>query len=57
MEQVKLIIPDNWNDITIETYQKYVVIQEGKGSEKKQGYKEFSFIMWYNYCNSKENAL
>ena len=36
MEQVKLIIPDNWNDINIETYQKYVDIQEGKGSEKNK---------------------
>ena len=36
MEQVNLIIPDNWNDINIETYQKYVDIQEGKGSEKNK---------------------
>ena len=36
MEQVKLIIPDDWNDITIETYQKYIDIQEGKGSEKNK---------------------
>jgi hypothetical protein len=29
MKEIKLIIPDNWKDITIETYQKYVEIQEG----------------------------
>ena len=47
MEQVKLIIPDNWNDITIETYQKYVVIQEGKGSEKNKVIKSLSLL-----CNT-----
>ena len=36
MKEVKLIIPDNWNDITINTYQEYVKIQEGKGSEKNK---------------------
>ena len=36
MKEVKLTIPDNWSDITIETYQKYVKIQEGKGSEKNK---------------------
>jgi len=44
MEQVKLIIPDNWNDITIETYQKYVVIQEGKGSEKNKVINSLSLL-------------
>ena len=36
MKQVKLIIPTEWSDITIDTYQKYVEIQEAKGSEKKR---------------------
>ena len=36
MKEVKLTIPDKWSDITIETYQKYVKIQEGKGTEKKK---------------------
>jgi hypothetical protein len=36
MKEVKLIIPENWSDITIETYQKYVKIQEGTGTEKKK---------------------
>ena len=34
MKEVKLIIPDNWNDITIGTYQEYVKIQESKKGEK-----------------------
>ena len=36
MKQVKLRIPTEWSDITIGTYQKYVDIQLGKGSEKKR---------------------
>ena len=36
MKDVKLVIPENWSDITIETYQKYAEIQEGKGSEKNK---------------------
>ena len=44
MEQVKLIIPNQWNDITIETYQKYVDIQEGKGSEKNKVIKSLALL-------------
>tara|TARA_R110002049_G_scaffold172282_1_gene339094 strand:+ start:41 stop:622 length:582 start_codon:yes stop_codon:yes gene_type:complete len=36
MKEVKLTIPDKWSDITIATYQKYVKIQDGKGSEKNK---------------------
>ena len=36
MKEVKLTIPNEWSDITIGTYQKYVEIQEGKGSEKNK---------------------
>jgi hypothetical protein len=36
MKQVKLRIPTEWSDITIGIYQKYVKIQEAKGSEKKK---------------------
>ena len=36
MKPIKLIIPNEWSDITIETYQKYIDIQEGKGSEKNK---------------------
>tara|TARA_R100000655_G_scaffold4623_4_gene14958 strand:+ start:72 stop:653 length:582 start_codon:yes stop_codon:yes gene_type:complete len=44
MKEVKLTIPDNWSDITIDTYQKYVKIQEGKGSEKNKIVKSLSLL-------------
>ena len=47
MKEVKLIIPDNWSDITIGTYQKYVKIQEGKGSEKNKVIKSIALL-----CNT-----
>jgi len=36
MKEIKLIIPDKWSDITVGTYQEYIKIQEGKGSEKNK---------------------
>jgi hypothetical protein len=47
MKEVKLTIPDKWADITIETYQKYVKIQEGKGSEKNKVVKSLALL-----CNT-----
>ena len=47
MKELKLTIPDNWSDITIETYQKYVKIQEGKGSEKNKVVKSLALL-----CNT-----
>jgi hypothetical protein len=47
MKEVKLTIPDNWSDITIDTYQKYVKIQEGKGTEKNKVIKSLSLL-----CNT-----
>ena len=44
MKEVKLIIPDNWSDITIGTYQKYVEIQQGKGSEKNKIIKSLALL-------------
>tara|TARA_R100000664_G_scaffold31923_1_gene46098 strand:+ start:554 stop:1135 length:582 start_codon:yes stop_codon:yes gene_type:complete len=44
MKEVKLRIPDNWNDITIETYQKYVKIQESRISDKKRVLKSLSLL-------------
>ena len=44
MKEVKLTIPDNWSDITIGTYQKYVKIQEGKGSEKNKIVKSLALL-------------
>ena len=47
MKEVKLIIPDNWSDITIGTYQKYLKIQEGKGSDKNKVIKSIALL-----CNT-----
>ena len=44
MKEIKLTIPDNWSDITIGTYQKYVEIQEGKGSDKSKIVKSLSLL-------------
>ena len=44
MKEVKLTIPDNWSDITIGTYQEYVKIQEGKGSEKTKIVKSLALL-------------
>ena len=44
MKEVKLTIPDRWSDITIETYQKYVEIQEGKGGEKNKVIKSLALL-------------
>tara|TARA_R100001443_G_scaffold1056_1_gene4153 strand:+ start:23399 stop:23980 length:582 start_codon:yes stop_codon:yes gene_type:complete len=44
MKEVKLTIPDRWSDITIETYQKYVVIQESKESDKNKVIKSLSLL-------------
>jgi hypothetical protein len=44
MKEVKLTIPDKWSDITIETYQKYVEIQEGRGSEKNKVVKSLALL-------------
>ena len=47
MKEIKLTIPDNWSDITIGTYQEYVKIQQGKGSEKNKIVKSLSLL-----CNT-----
>jgi len=44
MKEVKLTIPDKWSDITIGTYQKYVKIQNGKGSEKNKIVKSLALL-------------
>ena len=44
MKEVKLTIPDRWSDITIDTYQKYIKIQEGKGSEKSKVLKSLALL-------------
>ena len=47
MKEVKLIIPDNWTDITIATYQKYLKIQESKVSDKNKVIKSIALL-----CNT-----
>ena len=47
MKEVKLTIPDNWNGITIDIYQRYVKIQEGKGTEKNKVVKSLALL-----CNT-----
>ena len=44
MKEVKLTIPDKWEDITIGTYQKYVKIQDSKGSEKNKVVKSLALL-------------
>ena len=36
MKQIKLKVPDNWNDITVEQYQKFMKILDSKKSEQKK---------------------
>ena len=44
MKQVKLRIPTEWSDITIEKYQKYVKIQEGKTNEQRKVVKSLALL-------------
>jgi len=44
MAEITLKIPDKWEDITISTYQKYVKIQEAKGSEKNKVLKSLALL-------------
>ena len=52
MKEVKLIIPSEWSDITIEKYQKYVELQEGKGGAKTKTIKILSLL-----CNEKPSII
>tara|TARA_R110002020_G_scaffold92899_2_gene224452 strand:- start:9169 stop:9750 length:582 start_codon:yes stop_codon:yes gene_type:complete len=52
MKQVKLTIPNEWCDITIETYQKYLKIQKQKGSEKNKVIKSMALL-----CNTSEEIV
>ena len=44
MSEVKLTIPDNWADVTIQTYQKYIEIQESKSSDKQKIVKSIALL-------------
>lgn len=34
MKQIKLTVPDNWNDITVKQYQEFIKIVESDGKDK-----------------------
>ena len=44
MNEVKLTIPDNWTDITIGEYQKYIEIQDSILSDKKKVVESLSLL-------------
>jgi len=50
--EVKLIIPEEWTDISIETYQKYLKIQNGKGSEKNKIIRSVALL-----CNTSNKIV
>tara|TARA_Y100001972_G_scaffold118656_1_gene159008 strand:- start:5493 stop:6071 length:579 start_codon:yes stop_codon:yes gene_type:complete len=50
--EVKLTIPNNWNDITIGTYQKYYKIQNSKMSEKNKILKSVALL-----CDTKDSIV
>ena len=52
MKEVKLIIPNQWSDITIGMYQKYVKIQESKGNDKNRAIKILSLM-----CGVKPSVI
>ncbi len=52
MKEIKLSIPSEWKDITIQTYQKYVELQEGKGGAKTKTVKILSLL-----CNQKPSII
>ena len=47
MKDIKLIIPNEWSDITIGTYQQYLEIQDSKKSEKQKIIQSLSLL-----CNT-----
>ena len=52
MKQVNLIIPDSWNDITIQIYQKYVKIQESKKADKTKVIESLALL-----CNTTTSIV
>ena len=52
MKEIKLTIPDKWSDITIETYQKYVEIQESKKTDKQKVINSLALL-----CNVKSEVV
>lgn len=57
MKQIKLTVPDNWNDITIEDYQKFMVIMDSKKSEKQKMLDMISLFCKVSKKDLKQVAL
>ena len=52
MKEIKLSIPSEWSDITIQKYQRYVEIQEGKGTDQNKAIRVISL-----FCNVKKSII
>ena len=52
MKEVKLTIPTEWSDITVEVYQKYIKLQESKTEEEKLVVKSLALL-----CNTTEEVV
>tara|TARA_Y100001972_G_scaffold79245_1_gene96248 strand:+ start:2840 stop:3418 length:579 start_codon:yes stop_codon:yes gene_type:complete len=50
--EVKLTIPDNWNDVSIGVYQNYVKIQESKKAEKTKIVESLALL-----CNTSTSVV
>lgn len=57
MKQIKLTVPDNWNDITIKDYQKFMVIMDSKKSEKQKMLDMISLFCKVSKKDLKQFAL
>jgi len=52
MKQIKLIVPDNWNDITIKQYQDFTKVLESKKGEKEKTFETVCI-----FCKVKRSDL
>ena len=52
MNEVKLVIPNEWRDITIGVYQKYLGIQESAKSDKKRVLSSLALL-----CNVSDSTI
>jgi hypothetical protein len=52
MKQIKLIVPNNWADITIKQYQEFIKVLEGKKSDKEKSLETVSI-----FCKIKKREL
>ena len=57
MKQIKLTVPNNWNDITIKDYQQFMVIMDSKKSEKQKMLDMISLFCKVSKKDLKQFAL